>query len=75
VPVGGVLVAHFRFGRPAPHVPDLYDANGPYRGVLVPGVVAWALGSLAYYLASSWGGTLPSLVTAIVVYRILATKR
>jgi len=75
VPVGGVLVAHFRFGEPAPHVPDLYDARGPYRGVLVPGVAAWALGSLAYYLASSWGGTLPSLVTAIVAYRILARRR
>ncbi|MCX6546289.1 MAG: cytosine permease [Acidobacteria bacterium] len=75
VPVGGVLVAHFRFGRPAPHVPDLYDARGPYRGVLLPGVVAWALGSLAYYLASRWGGTLPSLMTSIVAYRILARRR
>ena len=75
VPVGGVLVARFRFGQPSPSVPDLYDASGPYRGILLPGVVAWALGSLAYYLASSWGGTLPSLVTAIVVYRILARRR
>ncbi len=74
VPVGGVLVARFLFGQPAPHVPDLYDAQGPYRGVLMPGVVAWALGSLAYYFASPWGGTLPSLVTAIVAYRILARK-
>jgi cytosine permease len=75
VPVGGVLVAHFRFGRQAPHVPDLYDVRGPYRGVLMPGVVAWALGSLAYYLASAWGGTLPALVTSIVAYRILARRR
>jgi cytosine permease len=75
VPVGGVLVAHYRFGRPAPHVPDLYDAVGPYRGVLMPGVVAWALGSAAYYLAGAWGGTLPSLVTAIVAYRILTRQR
>ena len=75
VPVGGVLVAHFLLGRAATHVPDLYDPAGPYRGVLVPGVVAWALGSLAYYLASSWGGTLPSLVTAIVAYRVLARRR
>jgi len=75
VPVAGVLVARFLFGQPAPVVADLYDARGPYRGVLVPGVVAWALGSLVYYLASSFGGTLPSLVTAIVAYRILARRR
>jgi hypothetical protein len=52
-------------------VPDLYDAAGPYRGVLVPGVAAWALGALAYYLAAPWGGTLPALITAIVSYRLL----
>ena len=61
VPVGGVLLAHFRLSRAPVHVPDLYDAAGPYRGVLVPGVAAWALGALAYYLASPWGGTLPAL--------------
>jgi len=71
VPVGGVLVAHFLLGRPAPHVPDLYDARGPYRGVLWPGVGAWAAGSAAYYLAQSWGGTLPALVVSVVMYRVL----
>jgi len=71
VPVGGVLVAHFRLGRTLVHVPDLYDTAGPYRGVLVPGVAAWALGALAYYLAAPWGGTLPALATAIVSYRLL----
>ncbi|MEI6668953.1 MAG: cytosine permease [Acidobacteriota bacterium] len=75
VPVGGVLVAHFRFGQPTPNVPDLYDATGPYRGVLKAGVAAWALGGAAYYLCSSWGGTLPSLVTAMVAYRVLAPRR
>lgn len=74
VPVGGVLVAHYRLSRAATYVPDLYDAAGPYRGVLVPGVAAWALGALAYYLASPWGGTLPALATAIIVYR-LVTRR
>jgi hypothetical protein len=44
---------------------------GPYRGVLVPGVAAWALGALAYYLAAPWGGTLPALVTAVVSYLLL----
>jgi purine-cytosine permease-like protein len=72
VPVGGVLIAHFRLSRTPVHVPDLYDAAGPYRGVLVPGVAAWALGALAYYLAAPWGGTLPALITAIASYRTLA---
>jgi cytosine/uracil/thiamine/allantoin permease len=71
VPVGGVLVAHFRLSRTAVHVPDLYDPVGPYRGTLVPGFAAWALGALAYYLASPWGGTLPALVTAVLSYRLL----
>jgi cytosine permease len=71
VPVGGVLVAHFRLGRAPVHVPDLYDPAGPYGGVLVPGVVAWALGALAYYLAAPWGGTLPALATAVISYLLL----
>jgi len=65
------LSTHFRLGRTPVHVPDLYDTAGPYRGVLVPGVAAWALGALAYYLAAPWGGTLPALATAIVSYRLL----
>jgi cytosine/uracil/thiamine/allantoin permease len=71
VPVGGVLIAHFRLSRAAVHLPDLYDAAGPYRGVLVPGIAAWALGALAYYLAAPWGGTLPALATAIASYLLL----
>ncbi len=71
VPVGGVLVAHYRFGPGVARVPDLYDAAGPYRGVLVPGLTAWALGALVYYLAQRWGGTVPSLLTAIVAYYLM----
>jgi purine-cytosine permease-like protein len=74
VPVGGVLIAHFRLSRTPVHVPDLYDAAGPYRGVLVPGVAAWALGALAYYLAAPWGGTLPALATAIASYLLLRRR-
>ena len=70
VPVGGVLVAHYRLGRTPVSVPDLYDAAGPYRGVLVRGVVSWALGALAYYLAAPWGGTLPALATSMICYRL-----
>jgi purine-cytosine permease-like protein len=46
VPVGGVLAAHYVLRPSETHVPDLYDAKGPYRGVLVPGVAA--------YLALRW---------------------
>jgi len=74
VPVGGVLVAHYRLSRAAVNVPDLYDPAGPYRGVLVPGVAAWALGALAYYLASPWGGTLPALLTAVASYRLFGRR-
>ena len=74
VPVGGVLIAHYRMSRATVHVPDLYDPAGPYRGVLVPGAAAWALGALAYYLASPWGGTLPALATAVLSYRLLHRK-
>jgi cytosine permease len=75
VPVGGVLIAHYRLSRATVHVPDLYDPAGPYRGVLVPGIAAWALGALAYYLASPWGGTLPALITAVLSYRFLHRYR
>ena len=75
VPIGGVLAAHFLTGRPSPHVPDLYDPSGPYRGVLLPGIVSWGLGILAYYLASSIGGTLPALLTSMIAYWVLARGR
>jgi cytosine permease len=75
VPVGGVLLAHFRLRRITTRVADLYDVAGPYRGALLPGMVAWASGALAYYLASPWGGTVPALVTAIAVYLALAKMR
>jgi cytosine permease len=75
VPVGGVLVAHYRLKGSETRVEDLYDAGGGYRGVLMPGIMAWALGAGAYYLASPWGGTMPSLVTAIAAYLLLSRHR
>jgi purine-cytosine permease-like protein len=74
VPVGGVLLAHFRLRRSPVRVADLYDATGPCRGVLVPGATAWARGALAYYLASPWGGTLPALAVAVGSYLLLARR-
>jgi len=70
VPVGGVLLAHYRLSRLVTTVDDLYDGHGPYRGVVVIGLVAWAAGALVYFLARSWGGTLPGLVTAVAVYLV-----
>lgn len=75
VPVGGVLVAHYRLTGGGTPVEDLYNLQGPYRGVLVPGITAWALGAGAYYLALPWGGTIPSLVTAVATYLSLRRRR
>ncbi len=74
VPVGGVLAAHYLIGRASPKVPDLYDSAGPYRGLLAPGLIAWALGAAVYYLAGRWGGTAPALVTAVVGYLVLRAR-
>jgi hypothetical protein len=38
----------------------------------MPGLVAWATGIIVYYAASSFGGTLPSLVASITVYWLLS---
>ena len=75
VPVGGVLLAHFRLSGMKTDAADLYEPDGPYRGVIVAGVVAWAAGAAVYYLARSWGGTLPGLVTAVVIYLVAARRR
>jgi purine-cytosine permease-like protein len=74
VPIGGVLLAHFCLARRAVSVPDLYDARGPYgrtRGFSIPGLVAWAAGGAAYVAGGTMGGgTLPALITAVVVYLV-----
>jgi NCS1 family nucleobase:cation symporter-1 len=76
VPVGGVLIAHFHFGRGGAAdssrlVDILYDTSGRLAGVVVPGVAAWAAGAAVYFAAGDIGGTLPSLVTAMGVYAVL----
>jgi purine-cytosine permease-like protein len=70
VPVGGVLLARFFLVRRPVDVADLYAAEGAashHGGFALPGMVGWAAGAAAYFLAGSTGGTLPSLVTALVV--------
>lgn len=67
VPVGGVFLAHFLVRRVPTHVPDLYDADGPLRGVRWPGLAAWVAGVTAYYAAPA-GATVVSMVAAVAVY-------
>jgi purine-cytosine permease-like protein len=80
VPVGGVLLARFYLAeRPnaaagATPVEALYDPHGPHArhgGFGVAGLAAWAGGGIAYYAASSIGGTLPSLIVAMGMYWVL----
>jgi cytosine permease len=75
VPVGGVLFAHFRLGGAKIEVSNLYAPDGPYRGVILAGVVAWAAGAAVYFFARPWGGTLPGLLTSVVVYLVAARRR
>jgi NCS1 family nucleobase:cation symporter-1 len=74
VPVGGVLLGHFFFVRREVEVAALYDPKGPYarhRGFSVAGLLAWTLGALVYRLAAPVGGTLPSLLAALLGYVLL----
>jgi purine-cytosine permease-like protein len=74
VPVGGVLVAHYYLQQvrmDEAFIKSLYDDRGPFRGVLVPGIAAWAAGAVAFYAAGSIGGTLPALAVSVVVYLAL----
>ena len=74
VPVGGVFLAHFVLLRRQP------DVEALYRTEMLPafnmaGLTAWIAGSAVYTLASPIGATLPSLLTSIVIYSVLASRR
>ena len=74
VPVGGVLVAHYYIRPPRleeTYIAELYNPSGTFRGVSAAGVMAWAAGAAAFFAAGSIGGTLPSLVVSVLVYRVL----
>lgn len=78
VPIGGILLAHYFVLRRPVRVEDLYDAGGPYGrrgGWSWAGTTAWAAGAATFYVAGSFGGTLPSLAVAIAVYSVLAKRR
>ena len=81
VPIGGLLVAHY-YIRPArideDAIGELYDARGRYRGVSTSGLAAWAAGAIAFFAAGRWtaiGGTVPALMTSIVVYVAVTAGR
>jgi len=77
VPAGGVLLAHYVVLDVPTRVDDLYARGGPYArhgGIRVPGVVAWAAGSLTYHATGAVGSTLPALVVAIGAYAALAWR-
>jgi NCS1 family nucleobase:cation symporter-1 len=76
VPIGGVLIAHY-YIRPARAaeslLADLYDSAGPFRGLSIGGMTAWAAGAIVFFAANRWsgiGGTIPGLVTSVVVYTV-----
>lgn len=78
VPVGGVLLGHYFVRRVPTTVEDLYDPKGPlarHGGFRIPGVVAWAAGSVAYFLAAPVGSTLPALAVALGSYVLLTRRR
>jgi purine-cytosine permease-like protein len=77
VPVGGILVAHYYIRPPRVNeafIADLYDPAGPFRGVSMAGMVAWAAGATAYFASGSIGGTMPALAVSVLVYRALLRK-
>jgi len=80
VPIGGLLIAHY-YIRPArldeSLVAEMYDADGPFKGVSIPGIAAWSAGAIVFFAAGKWtdvGGTLPSLATSIIVYAVSARR-
>lgn len=72
VPVGGLLLAHFVVGTHTRPVTELYSgANGEASPVgywSAPGLAAWLVGAVVFYLAQPIGGVLPSLAASVVVY-------
>ena len=71
IPVGGILIAHYYLRQvdvDEAFVAELYNPGGPFRGVLLPGMAAWAAGAAAYFLAGSAGGTIPAFAVSVLVY-------
>jgi NCS1 family nucleobase:cation symporter-1 len=71
VPVGGVFLAHFVLLRRAIDIAAIYDRQR-VPAFSLAGLAAWALGFVAYKLATPIGATLPALGTSILVYLALS---
>ena len=74
VPVGGVLIAHYYVRRvlvDEAFIAQLYDPDGPFRGVSIPGVAAWLAGAVVFFASESIGGTMPALAVSVGVYLTL----
>lgn len=74
VPIGGILIARFFLDRRPVEVAALYDPRGEHArhfGFSIPGILAWALGALAFYSIGASGGTLPALAIAMLAYSAL----
>jgi len=80
VPIGGLLIAHY-YVRPARRdealVAEMYDRSGPFRGFAAAGMAAWIAGAVVFFATGRWtsvGGTLPALVTSVVVYSLTVQR-
>jgi purine-cytosine permease-like protein len=71
VPAGAVLMARLVLRPRAVDVAALYAESGPYSGWQRRGLAAWAVGSAAYFACAGFGGTLPSLLAALLTYEVL----
>ena len=74
VPVGGVLIAHYYVRRALvdeAFIAQLYDPDGPFRGVSIPSVAAWLAGAVVFFASESIGGTMPALAVSVGVYLTL----
>lgn len=77
VPVGGILLSHYALLRMPVRIQDLYASDGPYqahRGWSAAGAMAWVAGAAVFAVSTSIGATLPSLVTAAIVYTVASRK-
>jgi hypothetical protein len=72
--VGGVFLAHFVLLRRQPDVEALYRTD-MLPAFNIAGLTAWIAGFAMYTLAAPIGATLPSLLTSILIYSVLASRR
>jgi NCS1 family nucleobase:cation symporter-1 len=80
VPIGGVLIAHYYVSAARiddARTADMYDRDGPFRGMSTAGMTAWIAAAIVYFAANRFsdiGGTLPALAASVLVY-VVMTRR